>query len=203
MIEFWIVKQHRCNTHSFQLEVSTQLEAGQMLGIQGPSGCGKTTLLRCLAGLECPDAGFIQADNRYWYRDAPYCQLSPGKRKTAYMFPDYALFPHMTVVQNLLYAGAGDSCRELLEMVELSDYGMRFPHELSSGQQQRVALARTVAQPADLLLLDEPFSALDEELRERVSTRIGGIQRARNVKTIMVSHSLSELDRMCDRVLML
>ncbi len=119
------------------------------------------------------------------------------------MFADYALFPHMTVAGNLRFARPQRTVSELLQMVHLGEFADHYPRELSSGQQQRAALARAVAQSADLLLLDEPFSALDESLRLELGNTLRKLQQQTGINVIMVSHSLPELDRLCDRVLII
>lgn len=204
MIDLAIQKTYACNEQHFHLDFSSRWEPGSLIGLQGPSGCGKTTVLRCLAGLSHPDKGHILVNSDYWYRDFPRYRLVVHKRNAAYMFPDFALFPHMTVIENLIFAGANiRRAEELIEMVCLTSHVRHYPHELSSGQQQRVAFARALAQNSRLLLLDEPFSALHENIRNLLGEILKSIQRKENLTVVLVSHSSTELAKLCDSVTML
>jgi len=184
------------------MAVEFALMEGAFLGLVGPSGSGKSTLLRCLAGLEKPDSGFIHRDKDVWFDADAQVNLAAQKRNVGMVFQDYALFPHLTVQKNLLYA-LDDRTRaeELLELVGLTGHERQFPRELSGGQRQRVALARALMRSPALLLLDEPLSALDEELREELGDQIRSIQQRAKVPAVMVSHSKSEVERLCDEVL--
>ena len=186
---------------TFRLEVEYALNSGAFLGVVGPSGSGKTTLLRCLAGLERPDAGFVVHDGNFWFR-GPKLSVPTRRRPVGMVFQDYALFPHLTVLGNLLYA-RNDRRRagELLDLVRMNDHAHHFPRELSGGQRQRTALARALVREPELLLLDEPLSALDEELRGALADEIRRVQRQTGVTTVVVSHSRREIDFLATEVM--
>lgn len=163
----------------------------------GPSGAGKTTVLRCIAGLETPDAGSIRCGGELWYQGA--FSLPPQKRRVGYVSQDYAVFPHLTVQANLEYglrgenrAGRAKAARELLARFEMSDLAGRHPRQLSGGQLQRVALARALAPRPRLLLLDEPLSALDAPTRLRMRDDLRQILASAQVPAIMVTHDRTE-----------
>jgi len=209
VIRFRIVKSFKKPSH-FRLELQGELRDGTFLGVSGPSGSGKSTLLRCLAGLERPDEGFIRDEGfggnapTTWFDSSKGIFLPPQKRRLGVVFQDYALFPHLTVLGNVLYATADrNKAKGLLELTRMDGHGSHFPRELSGGQKQRVALARALAREPDLLLLDEPLSALDEELREELGEEIRNIQKSTGVTALMVSHSKAELDKLCDQILCL
>jgi molybdate transport system ATP-binding protein len=204
VIHFYFKKRLNAGARQFRLEIEYAVMKGSFLGILGPSGSGKTTLLRCLAGLEKPDEGFIRHDGTFWV-DAPHhVFLPPQKRPIGFVFQDYALFPHMTVRGNLLYARNDEKkAGMLLELTRMTEMADHFPHELSGGQKQRTALARALMREPELLLLDEPLSALDEELRESLGKEIAGIQKETGVTAIVVSHSRKEIDTLCSEVLRL
>jgi iron(III) transport system ATP-binding protein len=154
--------------------LSMRLAEGSIGCLLGPSGCGKTTVLRCIAGFERVDSGEIRLDGQLV--SSPDVHVPPEQRRIGMVFQDYALFPHLTVAQNIGFGlrGADTTTRgtriaEMLAVIGLHNEGERYPHELSGGQQQRVALARALAPSPALLLLDEPFSNLDVELRERLT----------------------------------
>ncbi len=188
----------------FRLEVERELRGGLFLGVSGKSGSGKTTLLRCLAGLEQPAAGFIADGDERWFDGEKGIFVPPQRRGVGMVFQDYALFPHLSVLANVMYP-AGDRRRamELLELTRMTAHAAHFPRELSGGQKQRAALARALAREPDLLLLDEPLSALDEDLRDELGDEIRNIQRRTGISAIMVSHSRRELERLCDEILVL
>lgn len=210
MIHFHIVKQLAVpgrkpgplEPGGFRLELEFALMQGVMLGVVGPSGSGKSTLLRCLAGLSRPDQGFIRNDHAFWFDPSRHINLPIQGRNIGMVFQDYALFPNMTVVENLLY-GKADRLRaaQLLDLVGLGDRADYRPHQLSGGQKQRCALARALMRQPRLLLLDEPLSALDEELREDLGDMIRRVQQALAIPTVFVSHSKAEIARLCDEVL--
>ena len=202
MLQFVLKKKLRAGDHVFHLDAAYRLEEGGFLGIRGPSGSGKTTLLRCLAGLYIPDEGFIQIRNETWYSAREGVSLPPQRRSVGFVFQDYALFPHMTVERNVSYA-TGDRKRtmELLDLTRMTDCARHFPRELSGGQKQRTALARALGRNPRLLLLDEPLSALDEDLRHSMGEELRRIQRETGVTSIIVSHSRQEISRLCTEVL--
>lgn len=178
-------------------KLSLNLEAGQIGVLIGPSGCGKTSLLRAIAGLEDVASGVVQLSGRVVSQKG--FTEAPEKRRMGMVFQDYALFPHLNVKDNIAFGLHGQSkyqqnqrIQEVLELVGLTDLAKRFPHELSGGQQQRVALARALAPQPDLLLLDEPFSNLDVDLRERLAQEIRSILKAANATALFVTHDQME-----------
>ena len=174
--------------------VDLSLRAGEIAALLGPSGCGKTTLLRLIAGFECPDFGSIEVAGSTVACETSF--TSPEKRGVAMVFQDYALFPHMTVEQNVGYALGRrpdrDRVAKVLKMVGLQGLEARRPEELSGGQQQRVALARALAPTPSVVLLDEPFSNLDASMREHVRGEVRQILRAAGVSALLVTHDQEE-----------
>lgn len=171
----------------------------------GPSGCGKTTLLRAVAGLDPLQTGFIQLAGQLVSGKGVH--VAPEKRRVGMVFQDYALFPHMTVQTNVAFGLQGLArpprlarVDEVLALVGLSSSKDRYPHELSGGQQQRVALARALAPKPDLILLDEPFSNLDVEMRERLALDVREILNASGITALLVTHDQMEAFAMGDRV---
>ncbi|HTX73061.1 MAG TPA: ATP-binding cassette domain-containing protein [Rectinemataceae bacterium] len=202
MVHFDLKKQLRAGDHLFHLDAAYCLQEGAFLGIRGASGSGKTTLLRCLAGLCRPDSGCTTVGAETWYSGATGLFLPPQRRSVGFVFQEYALFPHMTVYGNVFYA-TGDRARtmELLELTRMDTLAKHFPRELSGGQKQRTAVARALGRKPRLLLLDEPFSALDEDLRRSLGDELYRIQAETRVTAILVSHSREEISRLCDEVL--
>ncbi|MFT4809310.1 MAG: iron(III) transport system ATP-binding protein [Paraglaciecola sp.] len=184
-------------------DVTFELSVGQIGCLLGPSGCGKTSLLRAVAGFEKVAAGQISLRNQLV--SAKHSHVEPEKRRVAVVFQDYALFPHLTVAQNIAF-GLHEYTRaqklqrvtELLMLVGLPGYDRRYPHALSGGQQQRVALARAMAAKPDLLLLDEPFSSLDAELRDDLAKELRVILKHENTTALMVTHDQNEAFAMAD-----
>ena len=177
--------------------VSFSLTTGQIGVLIGPSGCGKTSLLRAIAGLERPSEGEI------WIRDrllsGPGTHIPPEERQIGMVFQDYALFPHLTVAENIAFGIKGLSSverrqrvTELLDVVGLAHAAQRAPHQLSGGQQQRIALARALAPRPQLLLLDEPFSSLDIDLRERLAHDLRTILKQTGTTALFVTHDQQE-----------
>lgn len=185
--------------------VTLELIQGETVSILGPSGCGKTTLLRLIAGFERVDAGEVRIEGRPVSLVNSHVQ--PENRNVGMVFQDYALFPHLTVGQNVSF-GLGKLSREegrrrlseVLELVRLGDLEDRYPHELSGGQQQRVALARTLAPKPVTLLLDEPFSNLDANMRVEMRQEVDAILRESGSTTVFVTHDREEAFAMADRV---
>jgi len=188
------------------LDVALALPPGELLALRGPSGAGKTTLLRLLAGLDRPDAGFVRFEEQTWY-DGPRRQwLPPRRRPLGFVFQDYALFPNMTVRENLAFAAEEQPDKkqvvsELLELLELGELAARRPALLSGGQQQRVALARALARRPRLLLLDEPLAALDLPTRLRLQQVLADVHQRFTLTTILISHDPAEIARLATRVL--
>ena len=186
------------------LVIQATIPAGELVALFGESGAGKTTLLRILAGLVIPDKGLIRFGNTVWFDSAKQINIVPQQRNISLMFQDYALFPNMTVEQNIQFAQPEkkhSALNELLEMFGLSEFRKRKPSGLSGGQKQRVALARALARKPQLLLLDEPLSALDAEMRAILQDEIAQAHKLLGVTTIMVSHDLNEVFRLASQVL--
>jgi molybdate transport system ATP-binding protein len=186
------------------LDVDRTLEAGTLAALFGPSGAGKTTLLRILAGLTKPDAGVIRAGGTVWYDSERGIDLPPQQRSIGMMFQDYALFPNMTVEENIRFGQSEPDTaytRSLIDTLQLNEFSGRKPAHLSGGQKQRVALARALARKPRLLLLDEPLSALDASMRVTLQDVIAGAHRLSGATTLMVSHDLNEVFRLADHVL--
>ena len=184
--------------------------AGETLALLGASGAGKSMTLRCIAGIERPDSGRIVLNDRVLFDSAQGIDVPPQKRRVGYLFQQYALFPHMTVEQNILAGAAGKDraarravVQERMERFALTGLERRRPHELSGGQQQRAALARILASAPELLLLDEPLSALDEHLRWQVELELSDILRSFPGGAVYVSHDREEVFRLCDTVCVL
>ncbi|MBT3332490.1 MAG: ABC transporter ATP-binding protein [Rhodospirillaceae bacterium] len=185
--------------------VSLTVPAGELVCLLGPSGCGKTTLLRIAAGLEKLQAGSISIDESVVAE--PGLELPPEDRKIGFMFQDYALFPHLTIRDNVSFGlfrqskqAARDRAMEMLEQVGLTRHADDYPHMLSGGQQQRVALARALAPAPRLVLLDEPFSGLDSNMRARIRQETLTMLKQTNVATLMVTHDPREAMFMSDRI---
>ncbi|MFO0878373.1 MAG: ABC transporter ATP-binding protein [Gemmataceae bacterium] len=179
--------------------LSLSTSSFSVLVLFGPSGSGKTTVLRCLAGLERPDTGFIRLATKTWCDASQRIHLPPQARDIGYLSQDYALFPHLTVEQNIAYGLSALSpayrarrVDELLTLLGLEGLHRRYPRQLSGGQQQRVALARAVARRPSLLLLDEPLSALDSPTREQLRRELRRWLRATGVPTLIVTHDRTE-----------
>ena len=186
-------------------DVSLQLQQGQIASILGPSGCGKTTLLRVLAGFQPISKGEIYVHEKLFSKVG--YSLAPEKRHIGMMFQDLALFPHLTVEENICFGLSALSKSEqqsriqhVLELTELNKQEKKYPHQLSGGQQQRVALARALAPKPEILLLDEPFSSLDPDLREQVATEVRKILKHENVTAVLVTHDQHEAFAMADEI---
>jgi putative spermidine/putrescine transport system ATP-binding protein len=182
------------------------MQTGEFVSFLGPSGCGKTTTLRMIAGFEQPTAGSIVLDGR------DITHVAPNRRNVGMVFQSYALFPNMTVADNVGFGlkvrkrpkdQIGRRVGELLELVHLGDKGNRFPYQLSGGQQQRVALARALAYEPQVLLLDEPLSALDAKIRVSLRNEIRAIQRQLGITTVYVTHDQEEALSLSDRIVVM
>jgi iron(III) transport system ATP-binding protein len=196
---------HAYDDHVVVQGLSFCLPRGAIGCLLGPSGCGKTTVLRCIAGFEPVQEGEIRLSGKVVSR--PGETLPPEKRRVGMVFQDYALFPHLRIAENITFglhrAGNHERAvrlRELADLVGLADVLSKYPHEISGGQQQRVALARALAPRPELLLLDEPFSNLDVELRERLSLEVRDIIRASGATAILVTHDQHEAFAMADEI---
>ena len=196
---------HAYGKHTVVDGLSLRLAPGEIGCLLGPSGCGKTTVLRCIAGFERPDAGLIQVGDEVV--SSPAGHVPAERRRIGMVFQDYSLFPHLSVAANIAFglramAPAARKARvdELLVLVGLPGHADKYPHELSGGQQQRVALARALGPRPRLLLLDEPFSSLDVDLRERLAAEVGAILRAEGTTAVLVTHDQHEAFAMADQV---
>lgn len=195
----------RYGEHIVVNDVDLTVSSGSIACLLGPSGCGKTTLLRCIAGFEEVAGGEIRIDDEIVSRAG--FRLPPEQRRIGMVFQDYALFPHLTVAGNVAF-GLGklagnarqERLEEMLTLVGLAGLGGKYPHELSGGQQQRVALARALAPSPRLILLDEPFSNLDVELRERLSGEVRDILKASGATAVLVTHDQHEAFAIADEI---
>ena len=195
----------RAGLHTVIEGFSLDLAAGAIACLLGPSGCGKSTVLRAIAGFEPVRAGAILLDDTPI--SSPQVHLPPEQRRIGLMFQEYALFPHLTAAQNIgfglrLWSRADRHARvaEMLALIGLPAVGPRFPHELSGGQQQRVALARALAPRPALLLLDEPFSNLDADTRERLTDEVRQILKSSGQTALLVSHNEAEAHVFSDQI---
>jgi putative spermidine/putrescine transport system ATP-binding protein len=197
--------KHYAGTAIFS-DINAEIEQGEFITLLGPSGCGKSTLLRCIAGLTEVNAGNILLDGQN------LLPLSPQKRGIGMVFQSYALFPNMTAAQNVAFGlrmqktdkrETEQRVQEALELVELGDYAKRYPHQLSGGQCQRVALARSLVTRPRLLLLDEPLSALDARIRKHLREQIRSIQQELGLTTLFVTHDQEEALVMSDRIFLM
>ncbi|HBE79576.1 MAG TPA: ABC transporter ATP-binding protein [Firmicutes bacterium] len=187
----------------FKLQVELEIEKGEFFSLIGPSGCGKTTLLRLIAGLESPDRGFLYLNGRN------LTAVPPANRRVGLVFQDYALFPHLTVAENVEYglqvqqipsSKRKERVRELLSVFQLEALASRQTQQLSGGERQRVAFARALAPEPLLLLMDEPFSALDYGLRQKLQKDLGRIQKHLGFTVIFVTHQQEEALSLSDRL---
>ena len=201
MINIDINKQLHGSNGSMDLDINVHIKKGDFIALSGLSGSGKTTLLRILAGLE--DAkGTITVNDKTWLDNK--ITLPVQKRKIGFVFQDYALFDNMSVEQNLLYVNKDKNlAKKLLDMTELSALSKRLPKTLSGGQKQRVSLCRAMMNNPDILLMDEPLSALDPNMRMKLQNEILTLHKEFNTTTIMVSHDPSEIYRLANRVLVM
>lgn len=192
------------NIQNFTLEI----QRGEVICILGESGSGKSTVLRLIAGLEFPLKGRMLVNGKVLFDDRNF--VVPEKRGIGMVFQDYALFPHMTVAENIEFGLKHFNSREkkervheMLKLVHLEDFAQRYPYELSGGQQQRVAIARAVGPEPSILLLDEPFSNLDANLRHTIREELSRILQETGVTSIFVTHDQEDAKRIADRVVIL
>ena len=185
--------------------LSLRIRRGSLACLLGPSGCGKTTVLRTIAGFEPISGGEIHLRGQLVSR--PGMSVPPEQRRVGMVFQDYALFPHLNVYDNITFGlrrlGSGERRKradELLALVDLAGFGERYPHELSGGQQQRVSLARALAPRPELVLLDEPFSSLDVELRERLGLQVHEIFKDQGITALLVTHDQHEAFAIADQI---
>lgn len=193
---------------SFQLDIQFQSES-KRIGILGASGCGKSMTLKSIAGIETPSAGKICVEDRVFYDSEQKLNTKPQKRRIGYLFQNYALFPTMTVEKNIASGLSGsktekkERVQKMLQKFQLEGLADRLPGQLSGGQQQRVALARIMAYEPDMILLDEPFSALDVFLKDRLQLEMEEMLKDYKGTVILVSHSRDEVYRFCEELLIM
>jgi molybdate transport system ATP-binding protein len=207
MIEVDIHKQLLSATGMMELDVRFRVRLGTFVTLFGKSGAGKTSLLRIIAGLMQPDQGTVYVQGEPWFDSGKNINLVPQKRPAGLLFQDYALFPNMTVREQLQFAlkkGQKDSDVEaLIEIMELGDLQHRRPDTLSGGQRQRTALARALVQRPKLLMLDEPFSSLDAAMRVKLQDYVLRAHREYGFTTILVTHDMAEIVKTSQKVLVL
>lgn len=186
-------------------DLSFNLAAGEILCLLGPSGCGKTTALKALAGLITPQSGQIEVFGKTVFSDNNI-NVSAKQRSIGFIFQDYALFPHMTIGQNIGYglseltnSDRQQRIEEALSLVELSNFQQRYPHELSGGQQQRIAVARALAPKPQLILMDEPFSNIDGQVKRRMMADLRTLLKSHNTSCIFVTHAKEEAFAFADK----
>jgi molybdate transport system ATP-binding protein len=203
MLQVHLKKQWK----GFGLDVSFEIPRGKITVLFGPSGAGKSTVLRLIAGLEIADSGKILHGEEVWFDDMRRIDVTPQQRSIGFVFQDYALFPHLTVEKNVAYGVKGKesakTVKELISLIGLSGYEHCYPTQLSGGQKQRVALVRAMARNPDLLLLDEPLSALDWETRARLQTDVKQIIHRFQSTALYVTHDVSEVYKLADYVIVL
>ncbi|PAF47948.1 molybdenum ABC transporter ATP-binding protein [Helicobacter sp. 12S02232-10] len=205
MIELDFTKTLDGSKGKFALKVSLKLEEGKFFSIFGKSGAGKTTILRILSGLENPDKGKIAIGGRVYFDSYNRINLPVQQRKIGFVFQNYALFPHLNVYENIVFGCRGDKTRiqEVIFLMELEGLCKKKIDSLSGGQAQRVALARALVSSPEILLLDEPLSALDGEMRAKLQEELKHLSRHFGMTTFLVSHDLGEVFRLSDRVICL
>lgn len=207
MIRMQVQKSLRASGGTMQLQLDLTIGKGQFITLYGESGAGKTSALRMLAGLLPPDRGIIEVHGKTWYSSGNKQQLPPQKRNIGYVFQDYALFPHLSVRKNMEFAlKKGQDTRiidELISLTELEDLASQLPGELSGGQRQKVALARALVQQPEILLLDEPLSAIDTNMRAKLQDHLREAHQKYGLTTILVSHDIGEIHKLSDKVYLL
>ena len=202
MIHVSLSKKLQSASGEMLLDVNFTVEKQKFVTLYGKSGAGKTSILKMLAGIFLPDDGFIKVGDEEWFNKQNGINLKPQRRNLGYLFQEYSLFPNMTVGENLKFAlkkGQDKNIvKDLIEIVDLGDLQFRKPDTLSGGQKQRVALARALVQKPKILLLDEPLSALDQEMRIKLQQYIIQVHREFKLTTILISHDISEIIKMSD-----
>ena len=207
MIKFDLHKQFKSHGSIINIDLEGECEEGKIIAVYGKSGVGKSSLLRMLSGLTEPDNGEIRVGSELWYDSNSKINLKTNKRSTGFLFQDYSLFPNINVMKNILYGVEGNPDQDLIDrIVEIGDLKElldRKPETLSGGQQQRVALARAIVRKPKLLLLDEPLSALDGEMRLKLQNEILAINKVIKTTILFVSHDLPEVFKLADEVMVI
>lgn len=209
-IQVQIRKQLQADDRRFQLDINFSSDSKRIV-LFGPSGAGKSLTLLSVAGLLTPDEGIIRINERQLFNNECNINLPPQQRKVAYLFQDYALFPHLTVAQNIAFglqsgwlnplkANSSPVVKKWLTLFELNTTANSYPHQLSGGQRQRVALARALVLDPDVLLLDEPFSALDPALRDRMRNELSMLQQQLDVPMLVITHDPADVAVLGDAV---
>ncbi|CAB3696380.1 Molybdenum import ATP-binding protein ModC [Achromobacter deleyi] len=209
-VDLRIRKQMVSGDRHFSLDVAFS-SASKRIALFGPSGAGKSLTLRAVAGLLRPDAGRIAVNGRVLFDADARINVAPQARRVAYLFQDYALFPHLTVAQNIAFGSrrgwlnpprraVSDEARRWVDAFELGAIVGSYPNEISGGQKQRVALARALMLKPDILLLDEPFSALDSQLRGKMRQELNALQRQLDVPMLLITHDPADVDALADEV---
>jgi molybdate transport system ATP-binding protein len=208
--ELGSLQVHLYQDHPIPLDTGFHCAAGELVALVGPSGSGKTTILRAIAGLYRPRLGKIICNGHIWLDTEARVNVSPQRRRVGLVFQDYALFPHLSTLDNVTSAlghRAGSErpirARELLKLVHLEGLEQQRPAQLSGGQRQRVALARALAREPAVLLLDEPFSAVDQVTRRKLQRELVLLRRRINIPTLLVTHDLDEAAALADRICVL
>lgn len=205
MIDIDVTKKLHYAEGELPLNIKFNAEGnGACIAVTGESGAGKTTLLRMIAGLTRPDSGYIKIDGNIWYNGDEGINISPQKRKIGMVFQGYALFPNMTVKENLLYANKDEDYADfLIDLAKMTPFANKYSSKLSGGQKQRVALIRAIANKPKLLLLDEPLSAVDAVMRRHLQDELHKIRELLKVTVIIVSHDMNEISKLAERVLVI
>lgn len=192
---------------TFNLHFEANLLTGKLTTLYGNSGVGKTSVLRMLAGLLTPDQGHLQIHETVWFNSKQSINVKPQNRNVGFVFQEPALFPNLTVKENLMYAlddkTQNTRISELVELIELGDLINQKPNTLSGGQKQRVALARALVRKPVLLMLDEPFSSLDQAMKSKLQDYVLAIHKEYNLTTLLVSHDKGEVFKMSDEVIII
>lgn len=210
-LELNIQKTLKSATHTFMLDVKFTSNSKRIV-IFGPSGAGKTMILKSIAGLITPDIGQIKLAEKVLFDSARKINLKPQQRNLAYLFQNYSLFPHLTVQQNIAFSltkGIFNPSRhnhfsevtKWMETLELSALANHYPYQLSGGQQQRTAMARALVTNPSVLLLDEPFSALDHTLRKKIRTEINELQQQLDIPIILITHDIEDVELFGEHIL--
>lgn len=196
-------KTYTTSKRSFYINIKTTFKENAINVLFGPSGSGKTSILRLLSGLDKIDKGIVKVDQQYWDNTNENKRLHPSKRNIAYVTQDYGLFPNMTVLENLQFAQNNinkNLLDDLITTLEIDQLLNTKPEDLSGGQQQRVALARALTQEPEILLLDEPLTAIEENLRDKLHHYLISLQRKYKLTILLVSHNLQEVLKVADYV---
>lgn len=202
MIEILIEKRLYGSDGEFDLNLNLEIPLGKFVCIFGKSGAGKSTILRTLSGLCSPDRGKIIIGDKVFFDSAKNINVPTQERKIGFVFQDYALFPHLNVYKNIIFAHKGDKNRidEVISLMELESFCDKKISTLSGGQAQRVALARALVSSPEVLLLDEPLSAIDRQMRYKLQEELKNLSNHFNISTFLVSHDLGEVFRLSDYV---